>query len=431
MSAIRYNSRVFTNVKKFDNNNNPLGVLVSGKLNQYNGQGYPILDSIDIDWNGAFVKNLDTYLNTTEDLINCLNISYSNFNNYVTLSQFQDNIQTINDNIDQKLDFSYAYTYTKFEEAINLINDVRTEIDFGSKQINHEYYYEVNYNDIVNDDKLLYDKKYYIFNKQSDQYITVSPQEIIFNPDRKYYINVIEDVLGISDDMNTVVDQIGYIKYDEDNDIYTYYGIIGKLHEYETLFNTIYDLAEHTAEIANTSYNYSYYSYSYIDSLRKQVKQNTNNIGYHTSYNVYQPASELSMMELTRYLNNNHNKIYRYNEDTSSYYITDFNTLYLNSSYIKYDKIIGTGIEREIELLDDKIYDNSYILYKLNTQNNSPDYIDLFINPTEQTSQSRTINIGIIQSNIDSETGSYTKGLITNQGLSNSLTYVFDWKILK
>ena len=42
MAALNYNKDIFTNVRKWDNENSYLGVLVAGKLNQYNGQGYPI-----------------------------------------------------------------------------------------------------------------------------------------------------------------------------------------------------------------------------------------------------------------------------------------------------------------------------------------------------------------------------------------------------
>jgi outer membrane murein-binding lipoprotein Lpp len=76
MAQLNYNGSIFGNVNKvsFDGNEYSYnGILVASKLNQKNGQGYKLLDAIDIDWNKAWVSSLDTYLNTTEDLINALN----------------------------------------------------------------------------------------------------------------------------------------------------------------------------------------------------------------------------------------------------------------------------------------------------------------------------------------------------------------------
>ena len=74
-----YNKEIFTNVNKYTEFNGKItynGILVASKLNQKNGQEYALIDSIDIDWNNAWVSSFgdSTYLNTTEDLINLLNL---------------------------------------------------------------------------------------------------------------------------------------------------------------------------------------------------------------------------------------------------------------------------------------------------------------------------------------------------------------------
>ena len=81
-------------------------------------------------------------------------------------------------------------------------------------------------------------------------------------------------------------------------------------------------------------------------------------------------------------------------------------------------------------MLDDKIYENSYILYKLNTKNNSVDYTVFNIKPNQPGTKDRTIEFELILSDINKNSGNITKGLITNNGLTNSFSYVFGWEIL-
>lgn len=45
------------------------GILVASKFNQKNGQDYPLLDVVDIDFNGAWISSMNTYLKTSYDLI--------------------------------------------------------------------------------------------------------------------------------------------------------------------------------------------------------------------------------------------------------------------------------------------------------------------------------------------------------------------------
>jgi hypothetical protein len=229
-------------------------------------------------------------------------------------------------------------------------------------------------------------------------------------------------------EIQDINDFIGYDEYNEQSGIHSYTGLLEKLHNYDLELEDIQEELSYTTNLATNAYSFAYISYAYIDGIRRQVLINTNNIGFHTSYNIYKPISQLTKEELTDYLSNNGNKIYY--DDNGTYKITTYNRNYDGQYYAHYDVILGTGIEREIELLDKKIYDNSYILYKLNTKSNSPEYISLYIGPNSPGSQERTIETELTISNINPSTGQTTKGLITNSGLQNSFAYVFDWEIL-
>ena len=76
MAELQYNKNIFPNVNKISFDGNVYsynGILIASKLNQKNGQGYKLLDAIDIDWNSAWISSLNTYLNSTEDLVQALN----------------------------------------------------------------------------------------------------------------------------------------------------------------------------------------------------------------------------------------------------------------------------------------------------------------------------------------------------------------------
>lgn len=68
-----YNSEIFKSVHKYTTLNGKTtysGIQIATKLNQKNGQFYPLIDAIDIDWNGAKIPSFPNFLiYTTEDLI--------------------------------------------------------------------------------------------------------------------------------------------------------------------------------------------------------------------------------------------------------------------------------------------------------------------------------------------------------------------------
>ena len=430
--ALSYNTNIFTQVNKWDKNGNPYGVLVSGKLNQYNQQGYPIIDAIDIDWNGAYVKNLNCYLYTTEDLINCLNISYANFNNYVSGSYLGYVINNIQG------DFSYFANFTEqiYDDNQNTYNYLK-ELDYYLHTLdialdNFKYitldnisFFSIRYSEILdlNTNTFRYpEREYFLFDHTSYEYYSVDKNFILNNPNEIYYMSA---VLNIKEDMERIqnIDEfIGKIEYDESEDVYTYTGLLEKLHNYDI------ELEEIDTKL-DMAYEMAYTSYAYIDGIIKQVKINTENIGYHTSYNIYKPINQLTQQELNNYLALNNNKVYYKNND-GDYLITSYNQTYDGEYYVHYNVIKGSGIEREIEILEDKIYDNSYLLYKLNTKSNTPEYISLYIGPNTPGSQERTIETSLKLTNINPSTGDATQGLVTNSSLKDSFSYIFNWEIL-
>ena len=430
--ALTYNTNIFTRVSKYNKEGEPYGVLVSGKLNQYNQQGYPILDVIDIDWDGAYVNNLNCYIYTTEDLINCLNISYSNFKNYPSSSYLKTTLTTINNNfsyLDNKFTNQYQSTYQYLRKLDELLQNLDVSIDnFKYMTLDNISFFSVRYDEIVDPDTHQITHKgrdYYLFDHTTYQYYPVNDYYVLNHPYEFYYMSAVKNMLLDMQLIEDIQDFIGEITFDEDRQRYTYSGLLERLHNYDIDIENINEEINDVHNLAENAYNYAYESYTYID----QIIINKDNIGYHTSYNIYKPISELTKEELENYLSLNNNKVYTL--DGENYNVTTYNAHYDGQYYAHYNSIIGTGIEREIELLDDKMYDNSYILYKLNSKSNSEDYIDLSIYPRNPGSPERTIETTLFLSYIDAYNGTYTKGIITNSALKNSFSYVFDWQILK
>lgn len=68
------NLSMFTNIAKWDElSHSYTGIQIADKLNQKNGQDYKLIDAIDIDWNGAFIEEANTYINNTEELLDLVN----------------------------------------------------------------------------------------------------------------------------------------------------------------------------------------------------------------------------------------------------------------------------------------------------------------------------------------------------------------------
>ena len=101
MAALTYSSR-FTNVDKWDSEGSYKGILLAGKLNQKNGEDYKLVDAIDIDWNGGWIKSFNTYINTSDELLNI--IDRLNRNNEV--DSLLNNVNSLNQTV-QSISTSY------------------------------------------------------------------------------------------------------------------------------------------------------------------------------------------------------------------------------------------------------------------------------------------------------------------------------------
>ena len=158
MAALSYNYNIFTNVHKWDEEYTYLGIQVSGKLNQYNGQNYPILDAIDIDWDGAYVKALNSYVYTTEDLIKLFNklgefdtnISNNLINNYYNKDQFNEIFTNYQNLIAQQFD---EMTVNMEEEILqNMLSRYELLNALSSILIDQTRYLEIPYDTLVKND---------------------------------------------------------------------------------------------------------------------------------------------------------------------------------------------------------------------------------------------------------------------------------------
>ena len=143
-----YNPTIFTNVQKYTELNKKItysGILVASKLNQKNGQDYSLLDSVDIDWNGAWIESMATYLDTTEDLIRVLD-RLNKDNELSDLTYALDQLE------EQMHQVTYSYiTYTSLGDIIereiqrkltageNIIIDDLSYFDTTTQQYSYSY----------------------------------------------------------------------------------------------------------------------------------------------------------------------------------------------------------------------------------------------------------------------------------------------------
>lgn len=113
-----FNTEIYTNLNKYVNDGKGkftyTGILLSSKINQKNGQDYKLFDMSDADWNGAWISTMgDTYLNTTEDLLEVIN----SLNRTSEVSSLQREIDRIWKQINE-ITASYV-TYSYLEEHLS------------------------------------------------------------------------------------------------------------------------------------------------------------------------------------------------------------------------------------------------------------------------------------------------------------------------
>lgn len=436
MAALSYNYNIFTNVHKWDNEYTYLGIQVSGKLNQYNGQDYPILDAIDIDWNGAYVSALNSYVYTTEDLIKLFNqlgnfdtsINNNLINNYYNKQQFEE----IFNNYKQEVKNEFDEMTTIMEE--NILQDMlgRYEVlnAISEVLIDQTRYLEVPYENLVKKYELTeyaLNRQIFTKNPQNGIFTEVSDKySILRNPQEKYYIFIMSDIIILNDEVADIYNIIGQEIYDESSDTYTYTGFRERFYNIESDISYLTYYLDNNTTTTIEAYNYAYNSYVLSN-------ENKEKIGYHTKYNVYEKIDDLNSEVFREYLTHNNNNIWIKDPDDDSKYLSikyTGNPEY--EYYILHTKIPGTGIEKEIEDINVQIEDNSYLLYHLHTQSNST-YINLNITPDNTLNRTidRTITVDLMNSYVNDNTGEITYGIANQNTIINSVSYLFSWKILK
>ena len=397
---LSYNRSIFTKVNKWDNEYSYNGILVSGKLNQLNGQGYKILDVIDLDWDGAYINNLNSYIYTTEDLIKVLDKYADNFSyigaNYVKYSYLNDFIEETNENIENLIDdratYIQSYVLENIIEALTFDYDILNSI--SDLILDRTKYIEINYDDIDFNDPTA---EYYIY--EDNEYKLVDFDYIRNHPDQTYYEFLIKDIIKLQKNYNILRDIVGSKEYNEIDDSYTYTGL------QEDIYNINNDIA-YLTEYTDQSYYYAYTAYN-TSNINKE------RIGYHSIYNIYEVCKDPA---------NYDGQLYVY--DNESYIPASYNSLYNGDYYVYYPKIDGTGIEKELEDIKDKISNST-----IEANNLDPENVIFNIN-NDGINNKKIINLGIKKSELNKESGDISYGIVTTETLIDSFTYFYEWKLL-
>ena len=436
MASLTYNSNIFTRLNKWDNEFTYLGIPVSGKLNQYNGQDYPILDAIDIDWDGAYIDSLNTYVNTTEDLINVFSSMGTNHTNlktdlkenYYTKSEFDQFFADYQSDVKEAFDEMTV----EMEESIleNLINRYEFLNAVTQILIDKSKYLQVPYENIVQNYALTdygKEREFYIFDESASVFNEVVDKNfIINNPNVDYYIFIMGDIIKLNNETANIYKIIGNEIYDSSTNSYTYTGFRKRFYNIETNVSYISDYLDRNTDTTIQAYNYSYTAYVLSH-------ENKEKIGFHTKYNVYESANNISEEEFNRYLAAHGNNIFIKSPGDPNQYLSIQYTGNPNYEYfILYDVVPATGIEKEIEDINANITDNTYLLYHLHSSSDNS-YMKLTLSPDNgalNKTIDRTLNLSVTNSYVY-QTGEITKGIVNYQTLIDSTSYLFGWKILK
>jgi hypothetical protein len=219
---------------------------------------------------------------------------------------------------------------------------------------------------------------------------------------------------------------IGREIYNSSTNSYTYTGFRKRFHNIEDNISYISNYLDRNTDTTIQAYNYSYTAYVIS-------KENREKIGFHTKYNVYESARNISEEEFNRYLESHGNNIFIKSPTDPNQYISIRYTGNPNYEYfVLYDVVPATGIEKEIEDINADITDNTYLLYHLHSSSDNS-YMKLTLSPNEgalNKTIDRTLNLNVTNSYVY-QTGEITKGIVNYQTLIDSTSYLFSWEILK
>ena len=413
MANLTYNTSIFTNVHKWDDEFSYLGILLSGKLNQVNGQGYPIIDAIDIDWNGAYVKNYNTYIYTTEDLINLLNTTRDDVN-YITYNFVQWNQLT---EMNYKTTISYDLSYQNTNDIRDIVDALENQYDILNQLtyslVYKSRYIQIEYEDLINNLDLI-SQDIFIYNGNEENFTKVDKDYVLEHGNSEnYYRYLVGDATTFEIEINRLKKGLDFA-FNEVSDIHReIYNINNDIqilpeayHLGYTAYQKVFDVEKYTIDAYNNSYH------------------NTELIGYHTTYNVYKP------LDKSLYTNEELNGkiVFVYNNETNTYTAEIYNPFYEGQYYLHYEKIIGAGIEREIEELQDKISIAQGSIYEVSSKSLDESYITLTTN-IDHTNKRKEIILDMNNADINSENGYISNGIITTNTLTSAFSYILKWDL--
>jgi len=480
MAKLTYNE-IFTNVRKYDENGAYTGLQIASKLNQKNGQDYKLIDAIDIDWNGAFLRITGSYINNTEDLFESIN----NIADLSDLEWIRERINTLTENVDTIL--STYVTKSELEEILsqyqkpisageNITIDENNVIStYGlitSELANELFTKQTDFNDLVN----LLHEDYYTKSETTEVAgeITIATinDVIIKNADEKYndlekisnWIlsqpeSITEDFEIFNNRLNRIDEALGYVIYDSDLDTYTYTnGLLYETHNLQIQTGELNDRMvnlESTVELfgvkanqaydtANVAYDMAYDAYMSSASSTEMAYQ-AYEMAYTSVIKIGNKSTKERYEELTQedidLLNENPDaiQVYAIREDNQSgiplpdFYNPDSGLIYYK--YIPY--VEGTGIYKELEDTQEIAYEAKDIannsLFRLHATTSGTTYADLTLSPDENDGTGhRTINLNIDEAQINKDNGEIEQdGLITTFSLANTISYISSFEIIE
>lgn len=475
MAQLTYSDK-FTNVKKYDEvTGTYTGIQIASKLNQKNGQDYKLLDAIDIDWDGVWISQLNTYVHTTDDLITAIDT----IADLGDLEWIKENINTLNEEVDTILSTyvtqdqlaeilaHYQKPITAGEHIIiNEENEISTydlltpgeadakfalieDLDNVIARLDNDYYtkfyadlqaYNIAFDTIQNTIVLNADEQFDNLEKVSD-FLSALPLDDINN------------IAELADRVNRLDDTVGFAYYHEETDTYTYTGLLQRTYDLETdtanihhelfVMNQDIQFAMTTAyeaeNIAYEAYDMAYTAYTASGQADEMARQ-AYEMAYDATVKVGIPHSYGYFIELTEdditLLNEDKYalEVYSIKEDNESgiplpdVYNPNSGLQY----YIYVPEVEATGFYKALDEVTDLSYAAKYsadtALFRLYTRTEGSTYANLRIDPalSENIDNTRTITLELDEADIDELSGYINKdGIITTYSLVEAFSYAF------
>lgn len=462
---LSYNKEIFTKVNKWDSNFVYTGIKINEKLNQRNGQDYKLIDAIDIDWNGMWVKFANAYVYNTEDLLFAL--SYlDQSDRYLVLNSRLSKIESEYVGKDSLVDmqhilepgayikidnssytisaygvatlsyvttsfptFSYIdeWTYTKASTA-QAIDDRISEIlgnadasfdtlkEISEWIMNHSEYIETNYNDV----DFSSGDRYYIF--ENGKYIEIDEAYYNENPSSQYYVlkPIEKEIVDLSNRVESLETTVGQATPGPNNTT-TYTGILKDLNDLhitdsimQSTINYISGQLTTVSSLVNTANENANAAKETAETALDKVHEIKEEIGYSLVPGYYSSITKEEAASLTA------KGIPVYIKDIDGSYVEhDFGFIYTYDWYAYNSPVLPTGMHKEI-------YDLSQwqmSMQHINVDNtNSMPFIQL------STDESNTIFMNSSEAIVSFNDGTISKnGLTTGSLVSNMIGYVVEW----